>query len=53
MSYGGFCPKKVYRYPCLTNIIKQICNWDIRQLDDVRRGVEDLHREPIYLIYLI
>ena len=54
MSYGGFCPKKVYRCPCLTNIIDQICQWEIRRLDDITRAVKDLHwgsnSKPTYLI---
>ena len=47
MSYGGFCPKKVYRCPHLTNIITQISVRDIRRLDDIRRAVEDIHQGAI------
>ena len=44
MSYGWFCPTKVYRCPCLTQIIKQIADWDIHRLDDIGWAVEDLHQ---------
>ena len=49
--YGRGCVRQYCQKLC---IIHQISSWDIRQLGDIRRAVEDLHREssngPIYSI---